>query len=688
MARETYFKHLFVLVGFLLLNFIMLSAPDTAQAASKEIHITTKTYNGGKAIQDAFELQKGNSPSYDMLTVTIEPGTYWITDALTVYSNTKIIAKNGAVIYYTRNSKLPKPSGRAPLISNYCEGKRGYQGAGNIMIEGGVWDFQGHATGAHAGVTMEAFRFAHSQNIVVRNVTMQNLYRSHFLTLEGVQHVQVKNCTFQNYSNRTEKKEAIHIDCMHNDSMAPSNQNNVIYDDTICHYISITNCAFRRVPRGVGTHIAVAGLYPSHIDILYNSFEDITYEAIKAYHYRDVKIVGNRITRAGEGIKCYLYSADSDKDEEGLSNYLGALPGVATQAVPTNLNVTIQWNVIRDITDAKVGFGIHLVGVPGRILSGANISYNNIANAGQAVATKKTAIYVKYGNLVRVVGNQIVNAGETGILFSNATNIVARNNDVKGTKRNGMTAQFCTGVTYYKNRIWNAGRRGVYIKNTSNAILSYNSVENDKLGSYIVNTNSSQVELRCNQSFLSKKNAISISGCARAIVKKNTVYKPRRYGIYVYKSDFSKIEKNSVQKSKSTAIIASTSSGIVVDKNQITQTGKYGILFTSAKKSYAKNNKIEKTKRNAIIFSANSKNKKQNLNLSHIRAKKGTKEICGYAYKSMKVKVTIGKKKKTVKTKKNGTFVVKVKKLKKKKKVVIQLTDKKKNVMTKTVTVK
>lgn len=672
----------------MVLNFIMLSVPDSAQAASKEVQITTQNYDEGKAIQEALDLQKGDSPAYSMLTITIQPGTYWIKESFLVYSNTKISAKNGAKIYYTRDTAGEKPNGRAPIISNYCEGKKGYTGASNITIEGGVWDFQGHRGATHFGITMEAFRFAHGQNIVIQNLTIQNFYRSHMVTLEGVRHVQVKNCVFKNYTNRVERKEAIHIDCMHNSAMAPSNQDNVIYDDTICHNITVTKCTFQGVPRGVGTHIAVAGLYPSNIAITNNYFTDITYEAIKAYHYKNVQITGNIITRAGEGIKCYLYSADSDRDEEGNSNYLPPLPGVKTETVPPNLNVRIQNNWIRDIRDVKAGYGIRLVGIAGRVLSGVNVSYNRIYNIGQTVSTRKSGIYMKRVNAVRVVANRVYNTGGGGITFVNSTNIVVRDNDVRNPLGNGIATQYCIGATYYKNWIYNPGKCGVYVQATTSAKLSYNTVTKDKRGSFRVVQNSNWIQLIANTSSMSGRNAFSVSVSPKTVLRSNIINKPGRYGIYVTKSDLSSIYKNTVNNSKSTAIIASTSSGIIVDKNKITKTGKYGILFTSAKKCYAKRNTIEGTKRLAIVFSKNSKNKKQNLNISHIRAKRGAKEIVGYAYKGMNVRVMIGKKRKYAKTKANGTFTVKVKKLKKKTTITVRLTDKKKNIFTKTVKVK
>lgn len=686
MNKNTYHKYIFVFGCVLVSLFIGLSVSARAQAANKEIVITTENYKGGVAVQEALDLQKGDKPAYDQLTIYIQPGIYNMTEALLVYSNTTIRAAGDATIRYVRE-KVSGNQGRAPLISNACSGKGGYTGASNIAIEGGTWDFQGQQGGVSYGITMEAFRFMHGRNFRITNVTMQNLYLSHFLTIEGVEQVEVSGCVFQNYVDRTSKKEAIHIDCLHNNSMAPSNQEDVVYDDTICNHISIHHNVFSNVPRGIGTHIAVAGLFPSDIFISNNSFSDITYEAIKAYHYKNVLITGNTITRAGCGIKYYLYAADSDKDEEGSSNYLPALAGTATEATPSNLNVIIQWNTIRDITDSKIGFGIHLAGNTDRIVSDVTVAHNVITTSGKT-ATARSGIYMKNVDNIRLIWNSVYRAGGTGVLISYGRNVTATGNQVNQSTGNGMMVQYSSVITLTGNTVSTAGKRGVYLKATRDSRIASNVVKKDKTGGIGLAGSSIRVQITKNTLSCSGKNAICVSGSGQAVIQSNTIQSPKNFGIYTYQSDACKILKNTVKSSKSTAIIASTSTGTKVESNTISKTGKYGILFTSAKKCYATKNKICGTKTYGIIYSANSKNRKQNLNYPRVSAKKGKKEIHGYAAKSMTVKVTISKKSKSVRTKKTGAFLVKVKKLKKKAKYTIQVKDKLGNTLTKERSVK
>lgn len=676
MNRQTPPIYVFVFGCVLIYFFILPFVSVQAQAAEKEIIITTEDYEGGAAIQRALDWQSQEETAYEHLTVVLSSGVYEITEPLMVYENTTIRVSGDSVVRYMRD-KVSDNQGRAPLISNACSKAGGYSGAGNITIEGGTWDFQGHQGGVGHGVTMEAFRFMHGRNFRILNVTMQNLYRSHFLTLEGVEQVEVSGCVFQNYTDLSCKKEAIHIDCMHNAAMAPSNQEDTVYDDTVCNQIRVSGCTFSHVPRGIGSHIAVAGLFPSNIQIVDNTFTDITYEAVKAYHYKNVRITGNSITRAGCGIRCYVYAGNREKEEKGALNYQAALPGVVTDEAAPELNAVIQSNTLQDIGDDKIGFGIHLVGNAERPVRNVTVADNVITTSNpQTAATKRSGIYINYGQDIRVTGNAIRLAGGAGILLNHASGITLSKNQISLSHSNGIAAQESQGITVSGNTVWDTGKRGIYLRTTVDSRIADNTVRRDKTGGIGVTKASLRVRVVKNILRSSGKNAVTVSESGQALVYGNQITSAGNFGIYMYKSDAGKIKKNTVKNTKITAIIASTSREVRVEKNEIDKTGKYGILFTSAKKSYATKNTISRSRSYGIIFSENSKNKKQNLNYPHVKAIKGKKEISGYTYRKMRVTVTISKKKKSVQTKKDGRFLFKVKKLKKKQTYTIQVKDK------------
>ncbi|MBO4996750.1 MAG: right-handed parallel beta-helix repeat-containing protein [Lachnospira sp.] len=674
----------------ILLGLLLLGGNHVKAAGTKEVTISPSDYNGGKAIQEAFDLQKGDKPAYDLLTVTLKPGTYRIEETFLIYSNTKLVANDCNILYV--RSMTGKNGVEAPILTNACSGKKGYYGAGNISIEGGTWDFQGSNGEVNYTKSLEAFRFLHGSGFALTNLTMKNLYQSHFITIEGVEKVTISGCTFQNQVDIDSKKEAIHIDCMHNDSMAPSNQENVVYDDTICNDVTVTGCSFDKVPRGVGTHIAVAGLYPSNIVITDNSFRNITYEAIKAYHYKNVTITGNVIQNAGCGIKYYLYADpdDNDKDEEGDSNYLDALKGTTTEGVPSNLAANISNNMISDITAKTNGFGIQLAGINNRIMKGVTISGNTISMTNKAMSTRLAGIYLKYANNCRVARNTVKKSQETGLLIANCQSLTLSNNTLVNIQQDALLVKDSKSVTCSGNIVNQAVKHGIYTEKTKGAKLCSNRITGAKEGGICANKGCPKIQIDKNTIKNSGKDGIDVMSCQNAKITGNQVNTVKKLGIFLDASNGSNIKKNVVEKTKDNGIVVQSSSKVNVTANTVKNAGKYGILFNKTKTSKGSKNKITNAKNYALNYSSNSKNAKWNLKFIGVTAKKGTKTVTGSTTRGLKVSVQFDKKKKTYTKalKPNGSFSISVPAMKKGSVCKVQLKDKLGNVAIKTIKVK
>lgn len=674
----------------ILLGFILVSGNSVKAAGTKEVTISPSDYNGGKAIQQAFDLQKGDTPAYDLLTVTLKPGTYRIEETFLIYSNTKLIANDCNILYV--RSMTGKNGVEAPILTNACSGKKGYSGAGNISIEGGTWDFQGSNGEVNYTKSLEAFRFLHGSGFTLTNLTMKNLYQSHFITIEGVEKVTISGCTFRNQVDITSKKEAIHVDCMHNDSMAPSNQDNVVYDDTICNNITVTGCTFDKVPRGIGTHIAVAGLYPSNIVITDNIFRNITYEAIKAYHYTNATISNNVIQNAGCAIKYYLYAEpdDNDKDEEGDSNYLEALKGTKTSAVPSNLAAIISNNTISDITAKENGFGIQVAGNNDRIMNGITISGNTITASGKGNATRLAGIYLKYANNCNVSNNTVGKSKETGLLVANCQSMTISNNTLSNIQQDALLVKDSKSVTCSGNTISQAVKHGIYAEKTKGIKLISNRITGAKQGGICANKGCPKIQITKNTVKNAGRDGIDVMSCQNAKVTGNEVNTVKKLGIFLDASNGSSIKKNTVEKTKGNGVVVQSSSKVNVTANTVKNAGKYGILFNKTKTSKGNKNKIINAKNYALNYSSNSKNAKWNLKFVGVTAKKGAKTVTGSTTRGLKVSVQFDKKKKTYTKalKPNGSFSIPVPAMKKGSVCRIQLTDKLGNVAVKTVKVK
>lgn len=688
MTRKTGFMKL--MAGCILLGLFLLSGNVAKAAGTKEVTISTSDYKGGKAIQEAFDLQKGDKPAYDLLTVTLAPGTYRIEETLLVYSNTKLVA-NDCKILYVRNMS-GKNGVEAPLLTNACSGKKGYNGAGNISIEGGTWDFQGSNGEVNYTKNIEAFRFLHGSGFTFTNLTMTNLYQSHFITIEGVEKVTISGCSFQKQVDIDSKKEAIHIDCMHNDSMAPSNQDNIVYDDTICNDITVTNCTFQSVPRGIGTHIAVAGLYPSNIVITGNTFQNITYEAIKAYHYKNVTISDNVIQNAGCAIKLYLYAEpdDNDKDEEGDSNYLPALKGTTTSGVPSDLATVISNNTISDITAKANGFGIQVAGNNDRIMRGITISGNTISMTSKSMSTRLAGIYLKYANNCKVTGNTVKKSQETGLLVANCQSMTLSGNTLTNIQQDALLVKDSKSVTCSNNVINKAVKHGIYTEKTKGIKLISNQVTGAKQGGICANKGCPKILIEKNTVKDSGKDGIDVMSCQNAVINANNINATKKLGIFLDASNGSKIKKNVVEQTKGNGIVVQSSSKVNVTANKVKNAGKYGILFNKTTTSKGSKNEITNAKDYALNYSSNSKNAKWNLKFVGVTAEKGAKEVTGSTTRGLKVSVQFDKKKKTYTKalKPNGSFSIPVPAMKKGSVCRVQIKDKLGNVAVKTIKVK
>ena len=116
---------------------------------------------------------------------------------------------------------------------------------------------------------------------------------------------------------------------------APGSDN---YDDTACRNITVSNCKFKNVSRGVGSHSAVDGVFVSNVVVTNNTFENVYNEPIKIINYKDTVISNNQINNCKHGILVHTRLNES--------SYYDPLPGTVTEKVPSaedqyNYNVAV-----------------------------------------------------------------------------------------------------------------------------------------------------------------------------------------------------------------------------------------------------------------------------------------------------------------------------------------------------------
>lgn len=445
------------------------------------VTFTPNNYNRGYALQEYLDWQQGKTPKYNNLNIVLSPGVYYFDAHLCVYSNTTITA-TGATIYYTRTAG--NGDGCNPIIYNDAAGAYGYNGASNITVDGGIWDLQGFPGQALYERRLEGFRFMHCKNINVKNVTIRNMYTTHMLTVEGVDGANITNCVFKDQYLISERKEAVHIDVMHSYDMAPSAQDNVRYDDTQCNNIIVDSCLFNNVPRGVGTHIAIQGIYPDNIVVVNCTFKNIKYEAIKAYCYKNYVLSGNTIDNAGLGIRAYCYTAARAGGEDP---YQAPNNGVLKEKHPSSFNGMIENNVITHITN-EFGEGILLQGSSGRVYRGVTVRNNSIFDTKQK-----------------------------GISCKHCANIVIEKNSISNSSK-GISTESCSKMTLNSNNISKCKTQGIYVKSGKRNMVVGNSISNTGSNGVLVNS-VNKLKITNNDIVNANKKSVSVKGSKKVTLK-------------------------------------------------------------------------------------------------------------------------------------------------------------------------
>ncbi len=305
-------KGLLVLLGavlFLLCGSFIYSKPGLAKTYTispktkpcdntvhaKAYNKKTKHYWTIRSYLRKIEKQKGG-------TLILKKGTYYITNALLVSSNTHIILKNGATLKKTTEtgvSDMPAASSMFQFIRDSKAKKTGvvgkHNGEKNISLIG-----EGTATIDLAGVKMGSkdvigIIMGHNKNVTIENITFKNMRYGHLIELDASKNVKIKNCTFTGHkASGKNNKEAINLD-------TPDKKRDGFksawskMDGTSNDGIYITDCTFSNLEVGVGTHRYTGDSYHENVLIKNCTFKkDET--AIRVLNWKNATITENTIT--------------------------------------------------------------------------------------------------------------------------------------------------------------------------------------------------------------------------------------------------------------------------------------------------------------------------------------------------------------------------------------------------------
>ena len=489
--------------------------------------------NAGKYMEEALAAAKKNASKSKPYTINIPSGTYNLKSALHIFSNTKLHLEDDTVLVKKFESSNMIKLGVKEEVNT------GYSGYYNITIEGGTWDCNYTGTSC-------IMRFAHCNNITLRNTTLKNQKDAHHMELAGASNFYIYNCTFTGYKKTSGGDgEAIQIDPIHNTTHFPAYEK---YDDTPCKNVSVTNCTFKDIYAGVGTRSGVIGSYFTNINISNNTFENVRDKAICAFNYRYSKIQNNKINGSTIGIIFEYYPA---------SNLLGKLympnSSKASKKIITSTNCTISGNsmVVSNVTGRNNSCGIAVYGgtiskdyskkvnlMQGNyFVEGLNVNRNTITSNHKS--TK--GMILTFVNKSYITNNYMtsnVNSAANGIAMSSSKKNYVTSNTIMKFFNGVSTAAKSNGNAFSKNTIHNNNSYAISIAKDSAAAIHFgNSVKNNKKGKYEINSKAyplygSNVKLKLKKDKKKKKVTLKwnqVKGVTGYVVyastKPNTGYK-------------------------------------------------------------------------------------------------------------------------------------------------------------------
>ncbi len=548
--------------------------------ATYEIVTDDPSLEARDTIQKALRYARDNASAADIYTVTLPKGEYTLFQNLNLYSNT---------VFDLGGSVIKRGEGCASMI-RFGESKTevyGYEGYKNITVKNGTLDSDDKGTSS-------LFRFAHASDVEIDGVIFGNTTDvMHLLTFAACENVTVRNCTFRDMTI-TGKLGSYNCEAVQIDVLKEGYFSYPAQDGTPTRNVTVTGCTFENVPRGIGTHTAIAGHYFDGMVIKGNTFKNIQSYAVRALNYINSDISDNRITDCGSGITCGTVTNGS------LSNFYAPLSGAK---VVQNINVSVKNNVISLKSNGAdtSAFGIRLVGAKvskfkdkdGKTFSadcrigGVRVENNTVTSAvdkksfnGIHISGAVGSAYGKKSN-VSIKNNKITFSykSETentvyGIKVEDSTNVYISGNSITDKKVNihsCIVADDCAGMYIEKNTLNGAESFGIKLADVNKAKVASNTVTGTKSNGIYVYSGCKEITVSSNKIKKCSGYGININGAQVSSLSSNSIYSCPKYSIYITgKSKVKTVSSNYICAGKKTGIyLNKTASATTVTKNII-----------------------------------------------------------------------------------------------------------------------
>lgn len=463
-----------------------------------EVSVTDYGANGGDRLDDFGAIQAALNAVYRgdgvQRTVNVPDGVYYISDTLTIHSNTSLKLSDGAKIIRADETKLMLTSAddTGRLLGGYSHSK-------SISISGGEWDGDVKS----ALIPKSLFNISHASGITVKNTYIHDYCGSHGVIFNASEDLTVKNVTIDGFidcrmpgqSGRTWYQEALHLDYA---SVSQSLTGNAVpLDDTPCRNVRIEGCTIKNAPSGVGTHHDYDGLYEDGVRIIGCRFENIDHAAVNAYGFRNTEISLNTAKNClsfANMRKCagkLAENAASLKTSAPEEDVNGVTDG--HQVRIKNCDIELSGNVFKGGTNC---------GIAADEASSVRLFSNKIS------FTASAGIKAVGGCKLKMSGNRISDCGGYGMYASGGSTASMNGDVIYRCAKSGIHLTGAKKLSANSVKVTACGR-GIYVS-TSSTTLSGCTLNRNSGDAVFINSGSATV-----------KKCVATENRRRGIVVKN-----------------------------------------------------------------------------------------------------------------------------------------------------------------------
>lgn len=531
--------------------------PEDPEGSAVVINVTAESMNSAsgarKTIQKALNKARKYATAENPYVIKVEAGTYTLTEGiLHVYSYTTLDL-TGVTLHRAKTNNMIRVG-----ATNECDDKDGVTGYyyTDIHIIGGVFD------GSDLAGTV--IKVGHASNYTMTGSVVQNAKNAHLMEVAGTDGLNVTDCVFKDQlldrNNDDYTYEALQLDILYNRHFVGYRSEPLTVKN-----VSITNCTFSDVPRGIGTHTAIQNLPMENITIKHCVFTDMKSAAIHGQGWINCHISDNRVSKSPRGIVLYsvlnqgqgVYTAKAVASEGKLSTDISASytrPLADQQIVISDNTITLN-----DAKDPYVRYSRGAI-----IVSGSNVKSSVKYDDGSGRIAKGNY----YASGISITGNKITTTGH-GIRILDGQNCLITGNKITGKKSSSDSTEYygiqaregCRGIVIQKNTIKKAISTGIFIAaNSSATMISSNTVTSP--GKY----------------------GIDVEQSTTTSIVSNKITSPAQMGIFVYySSTVDLIKKNSISSSKGSGIyVVYLAKVVTASGNTVKSSRNYGVSVTES----------------------------------------------------------------------------------------------------------